>query len=281
VPVSALRRLTPRARAIAILALLVASGLAGSAAAQRGRRGGGFNVRLPPNPAYDGAFRFCRIIFRQNPYGDGDGWSVDYPRADINLTYRLSELTATTVSKDGHGSYNHVVIRLTDDELYRCPFIMMTEPGGSYFDEDEAAALRDYLFKGGFLWADDFWGERAWANWAEQIGKALPSAEYPLVDIPLAHSMFHMLYEVDRVPQIPSIGFWGRGGGTSERGDESAVPHARAIFDAHGNIMVLSTHNTDFGDAFEREGDNRAYFDQFAGVGYAFGINALVYAMSH
>ena len=46
-------------------------------------------------------------------------------------------------------------------------------------------------------------------------------------------------------------------------------------------MLVLSTHNTDFGDAFEREGDNRAYFHRFAGVGYAFGINALLYGMTH
>jgi len=44
---------------------------------------------------------------------------------------------------------------------------------------------------------------------------------------------------------------------------------------------VLSTHNTDFGDAFERESDSRAYFDRFAAVGYGFGINALLYAMTH
>src|SRR5213593_4302549 len=92
-----------------VAVLLMAIGLAASATAQRGRfRGGGPQMQLPPNPPYDGAFRFCRIVFRQNPYGDGDGWSVDYPRADINLTYRLSELTSTSVSKDGHGSYNHV-----------------------------------------------------------------------------------------------------------------------------------------------------------------------------
>ena len=217
-------------------------------------------------------------MFRQNPYGDGDGWSVDYPRADINLSYRLSELTTTSVSRDARG-YNHAVFQLTDPELYRCPSIMMTEPGGSYFDDDEAAHLRDYLLRGGFLWADDFWGDVAWNNWAEQVGKALP--EYQSVDIPLSDALFHMLYQVNAVPQIPSINFWGRSGNTSERGAESATPHARGIFDGRGNLMVLSTHNTDFGDAFEREGDNRAYFDRFAGVGYAFGINALLYGMTH
>jgi hypothetical protein len=98
----------------------------------------------------------------------------------------------------------------------------------------------------------------------------------------VGHPLFHTLDQVNAVPQIPSIGFWlGTGGQTSERGVDSAIPHARAISDAYANVMVLMTHNTDFGDAFEREGDSRLYFDHFAGVGYAFGINALVYAMSH
>src|SRR5207244_1609533 len=62
------------------LVLLVVVGVAATAAAQRRRGGfGGFFVRAE-NPAYDGAFRFCRIMFRQSPHGDGNGWSVDYPR---------------------------------------------------------------------------------------------------------------------------------------------------------------------------------------------------------
>jgi hypothetical protein len=282
--VGALRSPTTGRRRISI-GLLTAAIVATAVVAAFGQQGfGGFNrsgVRVTPNPPYDGSFVFCRIMFRQNPYGDGDGWWVDYPRADINLSYRLSELTATRVTKDAHGEFNHVLIRLTDGELYQCPFVMLSEPGGSYFDEEEAARLRAYLLKGGFLWADDFWGEHAWDNWTEQIGKALPPAEYPIVDIPLDHEIFHMLYQVDSVPQIPSVGVWLRNGATSERGPLSAVPHARGIFDDHGRLMVLSTHNTDFGDAFEREGDSRAYFDTFAGVGYAFGINTLLYAMSH
>ena len=60
------------------------------------------------------------------------------------------------------------------------------------------------------------------------------------------------------------------------------MPHVRAILDEEdGRIMVLMTHNTDFGDAFEREGDDHAYFLQFAPEGYAFGVNAIVYSMTH
>ena len=59
------------------------------------------------------------------------------------------------------------------------------------------------------------------------------------------------------------------------------MPHATGIADAHGRLMVLITHNTDFGDAFEREGDDPRYFYQFSVDGYAFGINVLLYAMTH
>ena len=265
-------------RKTVLVLFLAAVLLAGSAAAQRNR----FQPRLPTNPKYDGAFQFCRIMFRQNPYGDGNGWSVDYPRADINFPYRLSELTTTTVSKDSRGDGHHLLLLLTDPEIFRCPFMMLTEPGGAYFDEQEAAKLREYLLKGGFLWADDFWGERAWENWVEQVRKAFPESSFQIADLPPAHPIFHELYQVDRVPQIPSIGAWGGPGGwTSERGAESAVPHARGLTDAKGNVMLLMTFNTDFGDAFEREGDDRAYFEAFAAVGYAFGINAWLYAMTH
>src|SRR5262245_38936554 len=157
------------------------------------------------NPPYDGAFQFCRIMFPQNPSGNGGGWSVDYPRADINLMYRLSELTTTSVSRDSRGDYNHLLLRLTDPELYRCPFIMMTEVGALFVSTQDAAHLRDYLLKGGFLWADDFWGEYAWAVFEHEMAKVFPEPQYRILDIPLSHEMFHMLYRVTEVAQIPSI----------------------------------------------------------------------------
>jgi hypothetical protein len=248
-------------------------------AAQFGQR------RWPPHyvPAgsYTGAFLFCRVSFRNQAGGDGGGWDVVTDRSDVNLQFRLAELTKTPIGYDPQGQIRHIIIRLTDPELYHCPFIMMTEPGGAYLDAAEAAALRDYLQKGGFLWADDFWGERAWAVWANELAKALPPSQYPIVDLPLEHELFHALYDVKEAPQIPSIGFWlGTGGGTSERLD-SRVVHVRAVFDDHQRIMVLMTHNTDFGDAFERETFDRGYFLEFAARGYAFGVNALIYAMTH
>jgi Domain of unknown function (DUF4159) len=270
------RRLTV---VIAAGVLLVASV---SAAQFRGFRGFGQGIRMATPESFDGTFQFCRVLFRNAPYGDGGGWGVDYPRADQNISTRLSELTRTTVGRDSSGEPNHLVVRLTDPELFHCPFVMMTEPGGAYFDQSEAARLQEYLLKGGFLWVDDFWGTRAWANWSDQIGKALPPGLYPIKELTLDHPIFHVLYAVNHVAQIPSINSWfGMGGSTSERGADSAVPHVRAITDDTGRIIVLMTFNTDFGDSWEREGDNKAYFKAFGPDGYAFGINVLIYAMTH
>jgi Domain of unknown function (DUF4159) len=45
--------------------------------------------------------------------------------------------------------------------------------------------------------------------------------------------------------------------------------------------MVVMTHNTDISDTWEREGENREYFERFSPDGYAIGVNIILYAMTH
>jgi hypothetical protein len=233
--------------------------------------------------AFDGAFQFCRAFFRGVRGGDGGGWSTDYPDADLNLSTRLGELTKTPISKNRlSGEPNHLIVEITNPMLFRCPMIMMFEVGNLYLDEKEAELLRAYLLKGGFLWVDDFWGGYAWDIWESQIRKVLPSGSYPIEDIPLDDVFFRQVFPVLKIPQIPSINYWlGSGGDTSERGIDSRPPHIRGIRDEHGRVMVLMTHNTDFGDSCAREGVSNAYFLAFSVEGYAFGVNALIYSMTH
>jgi hypothetical protein len=266
------------------LAACVAAATTVEAQFRRGFFRGFGNVRVSTPADVDGTFQFCRIIFNADMRGDPQGgtWNVDWPRADINLSVRLSELTKTRVGRSPDGEPTHLLMRLTDDVLFQCPFIMMTEVGSASFNDAEAANLRQYLLKGGFLWADDFWGTYAWQWWEAQMRRVLPAAEYPFVELPRDHPLFHAQFQVTKVPQISSINFWaGSGGNTSERGADSAEVHVRAILDHKGNIMVVSTHNTDFGDSFEREGDDPEYFRTMSVPGYGFGIDVLVYAMTH
>ncbi len=255
---------------------------AGAAFAQFRRGGRSGPIRTPTPDTFEGSFNFCRIMFLSSRDGDGGNWSVDYPRADVNLSIRLAELTRTRVSVQPDGEPDHVVLSLTDPELFNCPIIMMTEVGSAYIGEEEALRLREYLQKGGFLWADDFWGSYAWEHWTQEFSKVLPPHEYPIVDLPLDHPLFRAQFEIKQIPQIPSINHWmGSGGGTSERGYDSAEPHARGISDRNGRLIVLITHNTDIGDSWEREADDPTYFYRFSVDGYAFGINVFLYALTH
>jgi hypothetical protein len=275
-----------KCRAFVIAVLII--GIAGAAAAQfGGRRGFGGRNRFPersPRPAsFGNGFNFCRGIYTQTRgEAGGQGWSTDYPDADLNFSIRLGELTRIRIKHTTDGSPDFLTVRLTSDSLYQCPYLHMEDVGTLTFTDDEVLALRAYLQKGGFLWVDDFWGTDAWEEWTAEIGRVLPPAEYPIVDLPLTHPIFRTQFDVKEFPQIPSIQSWRTNPDeTSERGSDSAEPHIRAISDRHGNVMVLMTHNTDISDAWEREGEDPRYFFSFSPKGYAVGINAIIYAMTH
>ena len=87
------------------------------------------------------------------------------------------------------------MVRLTDDALFSCPFAMATDVGTLAFSDEEAARLRSYLLKGGFLWVDDFWGTLAWEQWSEQMRRVLP--EYAIVDVPADHPVRHTMFDVE------------------------------------------------------------------------------------
>ena len=233
----------------------------------------------------DRNFVVCRLWYNQvRREPSGGGWRTDYPYGEINLTTRLSELTRTAVSRrGGSGQPNHYVVRATDDALFQCPFVIASDVGTLEFSAEEAERLRTYLFKGGFLWVDDFWGSYAWENWTIELDKILPRPEFTIEDVPLSDPIFHSQFVVTKVPQITNIGFWrgSRGAETSERGSDSEEPHFRAVRDARGRIMVVMTHNTDVADSWEREGEDPGFFYQFSPDGYALGINVLLHAMTH
>ena len=56
----------------------------------------------------------------------------------------------------------------------------------------------------------------------------------------------------------------------------------RAIKDDKDRIMIFICHNTDLGDGWEREGENKWYFEEFSvKKAYPMGINIVTYAMTH
>jgi hypothetical protein len=192
-------------------------------------------------------------------------------------------MTKTRVSWLSPGVPHAWLVRLTDDALFQCSYLMASDVGTIGLSQEEASRLRLYLEKGGFLWVDDFWGEAAWSQWSREFAKAMPPAEFPVEDVPLTDPIFSTMFEVKRVPQVTSIRIWRAVGGrtTSERGAETAVAHLRAVRDTHGRIVAVMTHNTDVSDSWERETDDPQFFYRFSPDGYALGINVLLYSLTH
>jgi hypothetical protein len=238
----------------------------------------------PPERWPDRNFTACHLLYTSvRREANGAGWRTDYPWGERHLLIRLSELTKTRVSWLTPDVPHAWLVRLTDDALFNCPYLMASDVGTIGLSKDEAARLRLYLEKGGFLWVDDFWGDAAWAQWSHEFAKAMPPDEFPIEDVPLSDPIFHSMFVVKAIPQVTSIRFWRAVGGqtTSERGAESAVPHLRAIRDKHGRIIAVMTYNTDVSDSFEREADDPQFFHRFSPDGYALGIDVLLYAMTH
>ena len=280
-------------RCIAPLVMAIVATAGGYAYAQYGDFSGAFGglrgeqgdpAELPPKQWPDGNFTACHILYtsvRREP--SGAGWRTDYPWGERHLLMRLSELTKTRISRLSPKVPHAWLVRLTDDALFGCPYVMASDMGTIGLSDAEAARLRLYLEKGGFLWADDFWGDAAWTQWAHEFAKVLPPPDYVIKDVPLSDPIFHSMFEVRKVPQVSNIRFWRSTGGasTSERGEESEVPHFRAVRDKHGRIVAVMTHNTDISDSWERETDDPRFFQQFAPDGYALGIDVVLYALTH
>jgi hypothetical protein len=232
-------------------------------------------------PEATGGFMFCRLWYNTSRrMRSGLGWSTDYPAADSNFMTRFEELTYTYIQHWENGDQGIAAIRATDPEVFKCPFLFMTDPGSVTFSQAEIEGLREYLLKGGFLWADDLWGNEANRYFEREMHRIFPDRSFE--EITPEHRLFSVLYEVNEVPQIPSYQSWSRNGGsTSEFGAETAVPHIRGIFDDEGRLLILNSFNTDIADGWEREGDVPFYFFTFSPQAYGLGINIMLWAMSH
>jgi hypothetical protein len=292
----------PRLATAAVVALLLVAGIV--FAQDRGRRryggyGGGYggyggrrNAPVPPEitdrrgvPSWENdprfksdVFTFVRVKYTSDGY-IGGGWLTDYPDSDLNFPWRLQQLTSIKVDPQPR------VVELTDDRLFDYPFIYMLEVGSLVFSDEEIANLRRYLFNGGFLMVDDFWGDEEWDNFYREIKRVFPDREP--IELPLEHPIFHCVYDLKFKPQVPAIDnalrYKGQGITTDRPGDPgSRDVHYKGIFDDKGRLMAIICHNTDLGDGWEREGEDEWYFREFSEKkGYPMGINIVFYAMTH
>ncbi len=221
-----------------------------------------------------GEYTFVRTIFDWSGRGygrRGSGPWTDYPEADNNFIVGLREWAGTNLKIAPRPESFEIL----DDRIFDYPILYVVEPGGMELSTEQAARLREYIMRGGFIFLDDFWGEYEWQNVLEQFQRVLP--EYEIKDLPLSHPIFHSYLDVEEVVQVPNV-YNAMRGETSEKG--GIVPHYMGIENKNGRLVVFLARNCDLGDAWEWINDSR-YPVKYGLPAYKVGINVVIYAMSH
>jgi hypothetical protein len=237
------------------------------ATAQRFGRGvnGEEALSAPPNPRYDGRFTYARIKFTQSCCVMGDRywdvkWGHDYPRSDQHFPKILQEITTMRVRTDGSA-----IVAFDDPELFKFPFVYLCEPGYWLPSEKEAAGLRNYLLKGGFLIVDDFVGNH-WYNFEAQMQKVLPQAR--LVPLTAEHPIFDSFYRIENLDFThPNYPITAKFYGIFEDND----PKKR--------LLVVVNYDFDVSEYWEFS--DEGYFPiDLSNEAYKLGVNYVIYAFS-
>ena len=270
----------PRA-ALAALLLLTSAALA-----QRFRFQGHDEGPRPVFPA-SAEFHFVRVEYTDLPQyhrrwgfasrdGNGEGWwLVDWPDAEDHFSAGVRRLTRIDTGEPHH-------MRLTDSRLFDHPWIYATQTGWWGLTDAEVAQLREYLLRGGLLVVDDFWGPEQWETFRRTMDRVLPGR--PIADIAETDSVMHVLYDIQEKDRsfIPGTRHlrMGPGGQTIVQQPEGTAPAWRAMYDDRNRMVVAINFNTDVGDAWEYA-DAPEYPEHMTTLAYRYGINYLIYAMTH
>ena len=214
-------------------------------------------------------FTFARLRYDVAPRPSGSrrgGWSTDFPDADLNLSYRLQQMTSLRVDPNAR------ILLATDPDLTDYPFLFASAPGAMGLTAAEIVALRNYLLNGGFMLLTDYWGETDAAQVERMFQEILPGSRF--VELPIEHPLYRMVLNIREKAAVPNIR-------VGLKIPNSQVHH-RVILDAKGRIVVMGLHNSDDSDGWEREGENHEYFAQYAEkIAYPLAVNIVCYIMTH
>ncbi|MBM3725545.1 MAG: DUF4159 domain-containing protein [Acidobacteria bacterium] len=258
----------------AVLLVIALSALYGQ---RRGGRGFFDEDEYVPDPAdKDEKTEYVFTRLRYPSYRGGSGswgyrgsWTTDYPKADRHFVQGVRRLTRIHVRSVEH------VLDLDTDDIYNYPWIYAVEVGHWDLSDKQAAKLRDYLLRGGFLLVDDFHGSIEWEIFMSSMARVFP--EHPVEDIDNKDHILNVLYDLKDRFQVPGIVMFYTGRTYEQDGVE---PRWRAIRDDKGRIVVAICHNMDLGDAWEHA-DHPRYPEKYSGLAYRTAINYIIYSMTH
>jgi hypothetical protein len=261
------------------LAVVLALAAVAAALAQREREFFGYGYgRVPPihNIPYDGQFTFVRIKYDTAPGGYWAGgrpsWVHGYPIAEQNLMRIMTDMTYLGPHVDDIN-----VLTLDDPELFKYPVAYIIEVGWWTLTDTEAAALRAYIDKGGFVIVDDFkmlgWrgmDSGGWEPFAANMNRVFPGVRF--LDMELSHPIFHSFFEIttEKLDNFPQAYNSGR-------------PVFRGVYqdnDPAKRLLMIVNYNTDVSQFWEWSGRGLRPVDD-TNEAYKLGVNYLMYGMTH
>lgn len=193
-----------------------------------------------------GCFAVARL-----QYGGGGDWYAG-PSMLPNLHARLRrDLGLETCAQEK-------TISLLDPKLYRYPILFMTGHGQVTFSPSEQRALRQYLLRGGLLFADDNFGLAD--SFRREMAALFP--KLPLQPLSANHPIFrsHYVFQ-DGLPKIHQ---------------HDGHPATAFGISAEGRMLVLFTWESDLGNGWEDAGvhpDSPALREQALKMG----VNVVAY----
>jgi hypothetical protein len=223
----------------------------------------------PPDVGRKGEFRLGRLRYR-SPFDRGwyARWGIDANKGDrifISLLHRLTRIDTEPIE---------TIIDIDSDEIFNLPFLLAISVGDWRLSPDQAARLRKYFDRGGFLLVDDFHNEREWGIFMAGIRQIDPTVQAE--ELTDGDAAFHVVFDLKERFRVPGANVVHGSG--IERG--GTVPHWRALRDSRGRMNIAISFNQDMGDGWEFA-DDPDYPEKFSSEAIRLGVNYTVYAMTH
>ncbi len=199
-------------------------------------------------------FNSYDITIARVKYRGGD-WFND-PSIIPNLAREINSRTSVDANPE------QFVVTLQDPDLFSYPFSFLTGHSDIKLSDIEVENLRDYLTKGGFLYADDDYGfDEAFRR---EMEKVFPGLE--LVELPFSHPIYNCFYKFENGP--PKI-----------HEHDNKPPEGFGLF-YEGRLVVYYTHESNISDGWADPGVHNDP-EEIREKAFRMGINIVVYAMSY
>ena len=224
------------------------------------------------NVPYDGQFTFVRVKYETAPGGYWAGgrpsWVHGFPLAEQNLMRIMTDMSYLAPHVEDIN-----VLTLDDPELFKYPVAYIIEVSWWTLTDTQAAALRAYMQKGGFVIVDDFkakgdFGSPGWDVFESNMLRVLPRARF--VEMQPTDPIFHCFFEIETLANFPQAYNLG-------------PPVFRGVYednDPKKRLLMIVNYNTDISQYWEWSGRGLRPFDE-TNEAYKLGVNYIIYGLTH